>query len=124
MFESDVFCPLCFAAPAMEIRFRRDGRGSAKCMACLTEYELRQSDDGEGFTFSVFVPRDKILGSTGESLLRALLDRMLPDQGLTVDTRRQLRKLEAMGLVDVTRDAQGAYWRITQRGHDILQGEE
>lgn len=119
VFDSGIFCPLCHSAPAMEIRFTSEGQCRAVCMVCLSTYELSRENSG-GFTLSVHVPYEKIIGGTGETILKELENKILPDARLDVETRRQLRKLEALGVVEAFSKEKKAFWRVTQKGLEML----
>jgi hypothetical protein len=88
-------------------------------MVCLSTYELSK-ENSNGFTLSLHVPYEKIIGGTGETILKELGSKMLPDARLDVETRRQLRKLEALGVVEAFSKEKKAFWRVTRKGLEVL----
>ncbi len=121
--DSALYCPRCFCSPALELRTSREGF-VAVCLQCNAEYKIEMRN-GE-FVFQEFpVACEQILGQTGMALLRQLYKvGRFPDEA-DIETRRQLQKLQALGLVKAVKSSsRRIYWELTQAAIDMLFFQE
>ena len=100
VFDTNIFCPLCYSAPGLEIQARPEGDFTGVCPVCLAKYTLRKAHKNK-YNFEVSLPVDRLIGGTGVTILNNMVTSELSDQDLDRETRRQLHKLENLRLVRV-----------------------
>ncbi len=120
VFDTNIFCPLCYSAPGLEIQARPEGDFTGVCPVCLAKYTLRKAQNK--YNLEVSLPVDRLIGGTGVTILNNMVTSELSDQDLDRETRRQLHKLENLGLVRVAVRKKKAYWMITTNGLNYFSG--
>jgi len=121
VFDTNIFCPLCYSAPGLEIHARSEGDFSGVCPTCLAKYTIRKAQNK--YNLKVSLPVDRLVGGTGIAILNNMVNSELSDQDLDRETRRQLHKLENLRLVRVAVRQKKAYWMITTNGLNFFTGD-
>lgn len=112
--DSQIYCPMCFSSPAMEIEVDARGDAVAKCVNCFEEYRLVRN--GNGWEMHVSIPTERLIGRTGMAILKQLKASAIPDEELDKETRKQVQKLNSLGLVRPTRTSNKIVWELTNSG--------
>lgn len=97
-YDSKLYCPHCSGGPALYVRVVDGKRMRAECPICVREYTLER--DGDGYRMTVTISMQELLGANVMTVLKLLVrSGRIPDAHLDKETRRQMQKLAALGLV-------------------------
>ncbi len=121
VFDTNIFCPLCYSAPGLEIQARPEGDFSGVCPVCLAKYTIKAHQNK--YNLEISLPVDRLIGGTGIAILNNMVTSELSDKNLDRETRRQLHKLENLRLVRVAVRKKKACWMITTNGLNFFMGD-
>ena len=119
-YDSRLYCPHCSGGPALYLWAENRGCLRAQCPVCGKRYSIKRQQDGS-YTMTIVIPPSDLLGKNTEAVLHFIVETgAVWDDELDRDTRRQMRKLEELGLVrSGVRLLDGRkkfFWEPTRRG--------
>jgi hypothetical protein len=123
-FDSGLYCPHCYAAPALFIRVADKKHMKAECPICAREYTVERR--GDRFQMVVDISTEELLGANGMTILRQLVRAgRIRDDTATIDkeTRRQMYKLATLGLARsfVSENKEEAFWEPTPKALEMVR---